>query len=135
MPSTSTENISSGNVPKMTNDEINGLFEGSPLNTAPQVWTIIKKICKGKQPSCAGCRISKILPGRICIHVSGLYVPQNCNFCVSRNFYFCTNLNCVSKKPLASNVICPPFQVLVGEGTTLTPQEYEMLVERGLPMV
>jgi hypothetical protein len=43
------------------NDKINGLFEGSPLNTAPQVWTTIKKIGKGKQPSCVGCRSSKIL--------------------------------------------------------------------------
>jgi hypothetical protein len=43
-------------------------------------------------------------------------------------------LNCVSKKPLASNLICPPFQVLIGEGTALSLQEYEMLVEKGLPM-
>ena len=42
MPSTSTENISSGNDPKITNDEINGLFEGLPLNITPQVWTVIK---------------------------------------------------------------------------------------------
>jgi hypothetical protein len=59
MPSTSTANISSGKVPKMTNDEINGLFEGSPLNTAPQVWTAMKKIDKGKQPSCAGVQKQK----------------------------------------------------------------------------
>ncbi len=75
MPSTSTANVSSSKVPKMTNDEINGLFEGSPLNAAPQVWTILKETGKGKQPSCAGYTSSKIQSGRICIHLSGLYVP------------------------------------------------------------
>ena len=38
VPSTSKTKPSSGEVPKMTNDKIDGLFEGSPLNTAPQVW-------------------------------------------------------------------------------------------------
>ena len=79
MPSTSAENISRGKVLKMTDEEINDLFECSPHYTAPQVWTVVKKTCKGKQPFCAGCRIDKTLPGRICIHVGGLYVPQNGN--------------------------------------------------------
>lgn len=133
MPSTSTPNTSTNKMPKMTDEEMNGLFAASSNNNSAQVWTV-RKEDKGKQALCAGCRNSKIIPGRMYIHVAALYVPLNCNFCVSRNFYFCANLNCISKKPLASNLQCPPSEVFVGEGIKLSPQEYEILVERGLPM-
>ena len=112
-PSSCRTNSSSQKTQRMTVEEMNGLFEASSPNKNTPAWTVRKKDNKGKEPMCAGCRNSKIVPGRIYIHVSALYIPVNCNFCVSRNFYFCANLNCLSKKPLASKLQCPPHHLSV----------------------
>ena len=65
--------------------------------------------------------------------MNGLYIPQNTNFSVSRTYHFCVDLNCISRKPPGSNLLCPPVNVIV-DGTDVCLTDVERAIAAGIPI-
>ena len=55
---------------------------------------------------CAGCFISRMIKGRMCITVTAKYIPKDCSFPVDRKFYFCALQNCLNKKHTLNITLC-----------------------------
>ena len=63
---------------------------------------------------CTGCHKQSFTENALHITVSGLYVPKNAIFSVSRMYHFCVDLSCISCNPPSSNLKTPPKAVEIG---------------------
>ncbi len=118
------------NAPGLTEQEIFG--KQPPI---PDEWklTLLHKQ-PGRAPTCAGSRQKLFTQNDLHISVLGYYIPQNTSFCVARTFRFCVNLNCISTKPLGSNLDVPPSCVLTDSNCHLTQEHITQAINADIPL-
>ena len=110
------------------------LFQKHPQHQQTQVWRLcVFKKQPGRTPKCAGCHMHYFIENSLQIKVNGLYIPQNTNFSVSRTYHFCVDLNCISRKPPGSNLLCPPVNFIV-DGTDVCLTDVERAIAAGIPI-
>ena len=108
------------------------LFESKRSSEPEQLWYIEKRNERLKA-SCCSCK-STMPPGKIFVYVKGLYIPRGKRFAIIRQFYFCADLNCLTKKPLASNLHVPPNVITVRADSQLSPADIALVRSRELPI-
>ena len=115
----------------------NEIFKKHPHSQHQQRWNL--QLCKkkpGRLPVCAGCRQKTLAENSMQIVVEGLHVYNYTRgytqFCVVRTYHFCASLDCISRKPLGSNLSTPPVVVTVsGE---IGPGIVEQAIAAGIPI-
>lgn len=116
----------------LTSVEMESIFECKKYSQPVQTWEAAKSEQRVKA-SCCSCK--SIMPaGKLFISVHGLYIPRGQRFAVSRQFYFCADLQCVQKKPFASNLKTPPNVIKIQAGSLLSSEDISLLQSRGLPI-
>ena len=66
----------------------------------------MKKWKPGPTPKCRGCRAEQ-REGKLCVSVTGLYVPFEQNFVTETIFYFCPAVTCIQRIPVWTNLNVP----------------------------
>ena len=114
----------------LTQIEMEATFEAKHLSPPKQIWKVGKSDQHVKA-TCCSCK-STMPAGKIFTTVSGLYIPRGQRFAVDRQYFFCADLECIAKKPLASNLATPPTNIETDKN--LSKEDIILLQSRGLPV-